>query len=51
MKNERELIAIAGLLLLSGGTWWIYPPAACIVLGSILLGAAIWPFVTSRSKP
>jgi hypothetical protein len=31
--TTRDGAALAGLLLLAVGCWWIYPPAALIVTG------------------
>lgn len=37
-----DLLIFAGLAAMIGGAWWIYPPAALILLGLalILLGLA-----------
>jgi len=39
MKKETmiDLFGIVGLLLVGGGTWFVYPPASAIVVGSLLL--------------
>jgi hypothetical protein len=37
----RDAVAIAGLLLLSGGCSWAYPPLGLIVAGAVLLAAAL----------
>jgi len=37
----RDAVAIAGLVLLGGGLWWIYPPAALVGVGGILMALAI----------
>lgn len=34
-------LAIGGLLLLAIGLWWVYPPAAPIVVGLLLLVASV----------
>lgn len=44
----REGIAVAGLASLSYGAWLVYPPAAFIVAGTILLGAAIYGAVAEN---
>jgi hypothetical protein len=40
--NLHDCIAIAGAGLLTYGLWLIYPPAAFIVVGVLLLGAALF---------
>lgn len=35
--DPLDLVALVGLVLLSGGIWWIYKPAALIVVGVVLL--------------
>jgi hypothetical protein len=37
----RDITAIIGLLLLSAGCSWAYPPLGLIVSGGILLAAAV----------
>jgi hypothetical protein len=32
-----DVMILAGVGLVCGGLWWIYPPAAVVVLGVILL--------------
>jgi hypothetical protein len=39
--DPADWLAIAGVLLVGGGVWWIYPPAALIVIGLILLGTGL----------
>ena len=44
----RDFMALAGLGLVTYGIWMLFPPAALIVLGGLLLaGAALWPSVRS----
>ncbi len=38
----EDALAVIGLALLTGGLWWIFPPAALIVVGVLLIGAAWW---------
>lgn len=35
-----DVLTVLGGIMLAGGAWWIYPPAAMIVLGveAVLLG-------------
>ena len=41
MKSlTADVLAVAGALCLSGGTWWIYRPAGLLVAGALLLLAA-----------
>ncbi len=37
----HDILALLGLLLLAGGVWCIYPPAALILVGVILLGVGV----------
>ena len=37
-----DLLALLGVLLLTAGVWWIYPPAALIALGAKLLIFSLW---------
>lgn len=37
-----DLSGLAGLASLSVGLWWVYPPAALIVSGAILLALAVF---------
>jgi hypothetical protein len=39
------IFMLIGFLLLTGGIWWIYRPAALIVAGLVLLG---WGFFGRR---
>ena len=34
--------ATAGLTLVGAGCWWVSPPAALVVVGCVLLAAAVW---------
>ncbi len=54
MKNpltpERlnALEALVGLALIAGGVAWYSGPAALILVGLVLFGAAIWPHLGRR---
>jgi hypothetical protein len=39
--DVRDVVGIVGLALLSYGVWQIYPPAAFIAAGAILIAAAV----------
>lgn len=41
-KYGREALAVGGLALFAAGLWWVYPPAALIVVGFLVLAAATW---------
>ncbi len=41
MIERSDILAVLGLCLLSGGAWFIYPPAALIIAGALLLLASI----------
>lgn len=43
-------LALAGALLVAGGLWWIYPPAALIAVGSALVAFAFWAAGRWRSE-
>lgn len=36
-----DAIALAGLTLIGIGCWWIYPPAAFLAIGSLMIGLAV----------
>jgi hypothetical protein len=39
--NLEDYILIAGVMLIAGGMWWVYPPLALVVLGGILISGAM----------
>lgn len=39
--DARDVVGVAGVALITGGAWMVYPPAALIVCGVLLLGGAI----------
>lgn len=44
----RDVMAFGGLALVGTGLWWIYPPAALILLGVALLGLVIMSLVMAN---
>lgn len=42
LPDFRDVLAFAGLSLLTAGIWMIYPPVALIVVGLILLIVAFF---------
>lgn len=42
-----DVLAVAGLGMLFAGLWWIYPPSALIVVGSIVFMVPIAPAVAA----
>ena len=42
MELARDITAITSLVLIASGCWWIYPPAALIVIGAIVLGGIVY---------
>lgn len=48
----RDVLAIAGLVLVSAGVAMLSIPAALIVAGAVLLGVALMPsLLTARRQP
>lgn len=41
--DERTVVGLCGLVLLSAGLAFVYPPAALIVPGAALFGMAVLP--------
>ena len=41
-EEVRDASALAGVALIGAGLWWMYPPAALIVVGAMVLLAALW---------
>jgi hypothetical protein len=37
----RDVLSVAGLILIGVGCWLVYPPAGLIVVGALLLAAGI----------
>lgn len=37
LDTVRELCLVTGFFVFGGGIWWIYPPAALIVCGALLV--------------
>lgn len=37
----RDAFALAGLGMIAGGCWLVYPPAAVIVVGALLLAGGV----------
>lgn len=42
VKLIRDGAALVGLALVFAGCWWIYPPAALILAGGLILAGAVW---------
>ncbi len=41
--DARDVLTISGILLTFAGLWWVYPPAALIVVGAVLFWAGTKP--------
>ena len=41
-EAAHTVIALASLASIGGGLWWVYPPAALVVLGVLLLSGVIY---------
>ncbi len=41
MKRLNDAMAFGGLLLLGAGLWFIYPPAAAVVVGAALFAIGV----------
>lgn len=39
----RDVLTVAGLIMIFVGLWWIYPPVALIVIGFTLFWAGTRP--------
>ena len=37
-----DVLALAGVLLIAVGLWWVYPPLALIISGIWLFAAAVY---------
>lgn len=42
MKYARDGVAVVGLVLFGVGCWLLSPAAALMVVGGLLLAAAVW---------
>ncbi len=40
--DRRDIVGLAGLVLIGVGAWWVFPPAGLIIPGAILAGVAIF---------
>lgn len=40
--DANDVLAAIGISALGVGIWWVYPPAALIVVGALLTRVAIW---------
>lgn len=38
--DRHDILALAGLALMAWGLWWVWPPLAPLVLGTLFLLAA-----------
>jgi hypothetical protein len=36
-----DLLAAAGIVMLSSGLWWLSPPLALVLIGTLLLGLGL----------
>ena len=50
-RQIRNATAIAGLLLMAGGCWFVSPPWAFIVVGAVLFGGAVLGMILGRNGP
>lgn len=45
-RSAKDLVVnvtgLAGLSMVGAGLWWVYPPAALIVVGGLLLAGSVW---------
>lgn len=41
--DVRDVLTICGLSMVFAGLWWMYPPSALIVVGTILFWAGTRP--------
>ncbi len=39
--DRNDVVTIFGIGCLAGGLWWIYPPAALIVVGLAMIGIGL----------
>jgi len=47
----HDVLVVAGLVLLGAGLWWVYPPAALITIGALLIAGGVVGFIrTEREK-
>jgi hypothetical protein len=40
--DSNDLMALVGLILISSGVYFIYPPLSLIIPGVVLLGVGLW---------
>ena len=40
--DSNDLMALFGLILISSGVYFIYPPLSLIIPGIVLLGVGLW---------
>lgn len=41
MPDLHDILALIGVALLGAGVWWIYPPAALILVGALMIVVGI----------
>lgn len=46
----RDAFALAGLGMIAGGCWLVYPPAALIVVGALLLAGGVAGHILSGAE-
>lgn len=44
-----DVLAIVGVGMIGAGLWWHYPPASLVVVGSIVLAAAVLGHFSKRA--
>jgi len=50
MEFVRDLVFIAALAAVFVGVWWIYPPAALITVGGLVVLAFMFGKIGNREK-
>ena len=47
----EDVLVVGGLLLIGGGLWFIHPPAAAVVVGTLLFVIGVALGRPGRAKP